>query len=231
MKLTPISKICSRCKIEKSFSEFHKRKSRKSGLCSFCKECSKLRIKNYIKNNRETHLKNARKNSTKNYQKIVSIIEKIKDVPCKDCGIKYIKAVMHFDHLPQYEKKFSLNLAKEHSLNDILEEIKKCEIVCANCHRLRTHLRYQRKSKPPSPGSYIQYIYNTKHNKQCIDCKNTFPHYLLEYDHIAQRGLKLFRLAGVRKKTIEEINQEIAKCDLVCSNCHHIRSDKRRNQK
>jgi hypothetical protein len=62
--------------------------------------------------------------------------------PCTDCKIQYDPWVMDFDHV-RGKKRFNLNrLVKiSASWNTILEEIAKCEVVCANCHRARTHSR------------------------------------------------------------------------------------------
>ena len=60
-------------------------------------------------------------------------------VPCKDCGRVFPVWVMHWDHLPGYEKiGWISNLVPSRSRTLILEELKKCELVCANCHVLRT---------------------------------------------------------------------------------------------
>ena len=50
---------------------------------------------------------------------------------------------MQFDHLPGKGrvKKFQLNNGQLYSDIQIQEEIAKCEIVCANCHAIRTHKR------------------------------------------------------------------------------------------
>ena len=64
-----------------------------------------------------------------------------KDVPCADCGIKYPYPVMEFDHLR--DKKFNISSAvnKAASMQALIDEISKCEVVCANCHRIRTFER------------------------------------------------------------------------------------------
>lgn len=59
--------------------------------------------------------------------------------PCADCGTLYPACVMDFDHLGDKEAEIA-DLAKQGgSLTRLREEIAKCEIVCSNCHRLRTH--------------------------------------------------------------------------------------------
>lgn len=62
---------------------------------------------------------------------------------CTDCRVEYPYFILEFDHLPQFKKSFPLSAAgsKDRSKEKIIEEIAKCEIVCANCHRIRTHRR------------------------------------------------------------------------------------------
>lgn len=59
---------------------------------------------------------------------------------CCDCGILGDKhpEIMDFDHLR--DKKFNISEFKNHTsgFNKVKQEIKKCELVCANCHRIRT---------------------------------------------------------------------------------------------
>ena len=70
----------------------------------------------------------------------VPIIREAKDRPCADCGIQYPYYVMQFDHV-RGEKKFNIGGGWNNSIEAILEEIDKCEVVCANCHAERTYQR------------------------------------------------------------------------------------------
>lgn len=65
-----------------------------------------------------------------------------KDKPCMDCGNNYPWYVMQFDHV-RGEKKFNLATAvkRERSIKSLIEEISKCDLVCANCHAERTAKR------------------------------------------------------------------------------------------
>lgn len=71
------------------------------------------------------------------------IVRKAKEAPCKDCGVQYPYYVMHFDHVQPETKLF--NIAQWGDLlpskERLLEEIAKCELVCANCHAERTWQR------------------------------------------------------------------------------------------
>lgn len=67
----------------------------------------------------------------------------------------------------------------------------------------------------------------------CVDCSGIFPHYIMEFDHVPERGPKkanIGTLSGSRKMTAKSIKEELQKCDLVCANCHKIRTFKRNNK-
>jgi hypothetical protein len=69
------------------------------------------------------------------------LINSYKTNPCADCNNSYEVYCMEFDHLPEYKKTFTIGMCKTLSKEKILNEIGKCEVVCANCHKLRTHDR------------------------------------------------------------------------------------------
>lgn len=61
---------------------------------------------------------------------------------CSDCGYKEHPAALDFDHLPGTEKLFNIGTSiATKPLRVVLAEIEKCEVVCANCHRVRTAKR------------------------------------------------------------------------------------------
>jgi len=72
-------------------------------------------------------------------EKITSIKE---GSPCFDCGISYPYYVMQFDHTSD-DKEFNIGSAVILGIGEqrLLEEIAKCDLVCANCHCQRTHDR------------------------------------------------------------------------------------------
>lgn len=70
----------------------------------------------------------------------VAIVEERKKSPCADCGGTFPAVCMDFDHV-RGVKKTGINqiVAQFWSVDILLEELAKCELVCANCHRIRTH--------------------------------------------------------------------------------------------
>lgn len=131
-----MTKVCNRCKLEKEVDLFNKRSRSNDGYNSYCKECNKLYLKQHYKDNKQYYV-----NKAQDYKRsVANKIKSIKNVPCADCDIKYPHYIMDFDH--KFDKSFNISGAEiYYSFSKILEEIKKCEIVCSNCHRERTHKR------------------------------------------------------------------------------------------
>ena len=95
-------------------------------------------IKEHYRTSRCKSCGNKRMNDDVNSNRLY--VKELKEkTPCKDCGINYPSYVMHFDHLR--DKEFNIGSYSHKSINRLMLEISKCEIVCANCHAKRTHER------------------------------------------------------------------------------------------
>src|SRR5438128_1923612 len=82
----------------------------------------------------------------KKQARIQELMRRLKSAPCTDCSRTYPYYVMDFDHVRGEKKDTVCNLAKKWSaLSTLVTEIEKCELVCSNCHRIRTHNRAQEK--------------------------------------------------------------------------------------
>src|ERR1022692_77368 len=82
--------------------------------------------------------------SQKHSKLIKALCHSRKDVPCADCKQRYPPCVMDFDHV-RGRKRFGLAAYSSSWSKEIWEkEMAKCEVVCANCHRLRTFDRRSR---------------------------------------------------------------------------------------
>ena len=67
-------------------------------------------------------------------------VDEMKSAPCMDCGRTFPPVAMDFDHV-RGEKAFSISKRLMAKRETILVEIAKCDLVCSNCHRIRTHER------------------------------------------------------------------------------------------
>ena len=130
-------KKCSNCKQYKPLNQFNKNKSRGDGLHTECKDCKKKRKDLYYKNNKEKFLGYA----ARKRRKIKSAINDLKNKPCLDCRQSFPSYVMQFHHRNPDEKEFDVARAvgSSLSLERILKEIEKCDLLCANCHAIRSY--------------------------------------------------------------------------------------------
>jgi endo-1,4-beta-mannosidase len=64
-------------------------------------------------------------------------------VGCSDCHEHYPHYVLDFDHLPGHTETMKVADVVDYSWDRIVAELAKCEVVCANCHRIRTYERGQ----------------------------------------------------------------------------------------
>jgi len=74
-------------------------------------------------------------------------------------------------------------------------------------------------------GLAREFVRNYKAGKPCLDCGQSYPYYIMEFDHVY--GVKRRNISDLT--TIASIRLEIPKCELVCANCHRERTFKRRN--
>lgn len=77
----------------------------------------------------------------------------------------------------------------------------------------------------------LQDLHLYKEKNGCTDCRNKFPHYVLEFDHKPQ-----FQKIDVVYRVLRNYGEkaawlEVAKCDVVCSNCHKVRTYTREQEK
>lgn len=65
----------------------------------------------------------------------------LKGLPCMDCGGTFPSECMDFDHRPGEAKLFTISEQITKSMAALRAEIAKCDLVCSNCHRIRTRQR------------------------------------------------------------------------------------------
>ena len=104
-----------------------------------------------IKKRREAHKRYYLKNkvlykdkNSRRRKELIDFVISLKQKPCMDCGVQYPHYVMDFDHRDRKTKLTTINrMVNYHSFSQekILEEMTKCDLVCANCHRVRTYCR------------------------------------------------------------------------------------------
>ena len=89
-------------------------------------------------------------------------------------------------------------------------------IMCSDC--LRRYRKALRRSKSDAIREYKE--------QPCMDCGMNYPFYVMDFDHV--RDEKRFNISSsYTSYSWKDIIDEIAKCDVVCSNCHRKRTAER----
>jgi hypothetical protein len=79
-------------------------------------------------------------------------------------------------------------------------------------------------------ASVLEELHLFKEKKGCADCRNHYPHYVLEFDHMPEFQ-KIDVVYRVLRNYGEEMAwKEVAKCQVVCANCHKIRTYEREQE-
>lgn len=109
-------RVCMECELEKLAADFYKGRAK-------CKQCSlKDQALSRIETREWLYQYKARN-------------------PCADCQEYMHPVCMQFDHLPDFEKHAIPSTMAHYSRAKLLAEIAKCELVCANCHMIRSYRR------------------------------------------------------------------------------------------
>lgn len=154
-----ITKPCRFCGSVLPLSEFYPKPDNADRHSNVCRKCDSKRSVAYRKKRKDenrqteadlrTYEKNQqyikRYNSGIRHAKLEFLTEfKLKN-GCADCGYRKSAEALDFDHLPGTTKRFCVSQVNGRSWKQIMSEIAKCEVVCANCHRIRTAQRRKQK--------------------------------------------------------------------------------------
>jgi hypothetical protein len=152
-------KLCRACGATKPIDEFsimYKRTGARRADCRVC--CNLLKQKWQRENGKDAYQRYKAGSAAwkwKHMHVVRDTVNKLKSEPCTDCGNRFNPWVMDFDHLDGKTKigNVATMIRQARPLAAILEEISKCELVCANCHRNRTYQRQERHwYEPPHQG-------------------------------------------------------------------------------
>ena len=131
---------CGRCRREKPLNDFAWRRRARGQKDNYCRPCRAAYKQEHYAANRQRYIDStARRRKGVVEKRAAYLVSYLREHPCADCG-ETDPIVLEFDHLR--DKKFSIGAGfRERSWHAVLDEIAKCEVVCANCHRRRTAQR------------------------------------------------------------------------------------------
>lgn len=136
-------KTCTVCREPKSLDDFHRSPKSKDGRQTACKPCKKIIDAASYQKHRTARLAKRAIDRSIARKWLASLKD---NRPCSDCRVPHRHWRLDWDHLPGCEKLFEIADQSGKAIGErgrqlILDEIAKCELVCANCHRDRTYSR------------------------------------------------------------------------------------------
>lgn len=219
-------KHCSRCRRNRSLADFNRSGS---GHQRWCRAC----FRSYLRARGGLHLDQTRAAKLRRVADARRfILEHLNDKSCVDCG-EADPVVLEFDHRDEKRDGVSALVRGGLSTKGVRAEFARCDVVCVNCHRLRTaHAFGWRRARkdwrtppcrlPRRERANVDFVYETLEAGSCIDCGVT-ELCLLDFDHVGEKTGRVVKLAteGYGR---DRILAEIAQCVVRCGNCHRRRT-------
>ncbi len=84
---------------------------------------------------------------------------------------------------------------------------------------------YKQRAKAAKAAT-AQWVTEYKESRSCMDCGEFYPAYVMDFDH-RDATIKVSNVAKLLGYGLKRVKEEIEKCDLVCANCHRVRTHKR----
>lgn len=150
-------KRCVRCQCNRLRSEFSWKSKGRGRLASYCKACMREYSKQHYYLNGRNHNKRRYRNTLEYKRRNRAfIVDYLRRHPCVDCG-EANPIVLEFDHV-RGEKRGNISeiVSAGWSLAYIAEEIAKCDVRCANCHRIRTVAQFAWFKSNEAPNSEMR---------------------------------------------------------------------------
>lgn len=125
-----MEKVCSKCGLSKPIEEFALNKTKSDGHSNVCKECFKIYREEHYKKNRQYYIDKAGSYRKRRRELFNKFKETLK---CSQCG-EARWWLLDFHHIDSSAKDTEVGHLLE-SPRKLEEELKKCTVLCANCHR------------------------------------------------------------------------------------------------
>jgi hypothetical protein len=148
---------------------------------------------------------------------------------CEICGYSDFRA-LEFDHIDPSNKK--RNVSQGCSISAVQQEMALCRVLCVICHHI--HSRNQVDAGGRQALENTKWSNEEKIRRGCSLCGYTNKDYpcSLEWDHLEEhRDTKVDCISHLYRVSREVFMQEIAKCRVLCANCHRIHTNAQLNWK
>lgn len=131
-------RVCSKCGKEKDIEEFPLRNKFTQRRQSHCKDCSLEMGRDWYQRNKDYQKANARRHTTEYRDTLREYLwDYLLTHPCESCG-EGDPVVLEFHHIGEKDMAISEMITRITSVDRLEEELKKCQVLCSNCHRRLT---------------------------------------------------------------------------------------------
>lgn len=132
-------RVCARCRVAKPLEEFPIKNAVRGTYRSYCRPCRSEYGKEHYRTNVAAYVRKAAARSVvERAANRAYVWSYLLGHPCVDCG-ESDPVVLEFDHRDPTEKIANVSrLIHASTMAKLLAEIKRCDVRCGNCHRLRT---------------------------------------------------------------------------------------------
>jgi hypothetical protein len=137
------AKRCARCGETRPVSDFNRNRTTRDGLQASCQTCMRAYQAAHYANHRERHIARVRQDNARRKAAAAAELQAyLRTHPCVGCGTTDVR-VLEFDHRQGEAKRANVSAMVGMGLpwERVLQEIAKCDVRCANCHRIMTITR------------------------------------------------------------------------------------------
>lgn len=125
-------KHCAICDRTLPLESFPKNKTKRDGLQTYCRHCKSVYQAKWYQENKQAHKKTVRKRAVRLHSEFS---EFKKSLRCSKCGEDH-PATLDFHHIDPSQKEGQLrHMYLNFGKKKFEEELAKCIVLCANCHR------------------------------------------------------------------------------------------------
>jgi hypothetical protein len=143
---------------------------------------------------------------------------------CVQCGDNNIFHLT-FHHIDKNNKDYEITDIRNRRWSLIKTEIKKCELLCENCHKKLHFLQDENVTDSAEKIRNDKKLYLEYKNTNCVECGYNDCNGSLTFHH-KNKTDKLFNIGSLCERLVslsdlkEHIKRELDKCDVLCFNCH-----------
>jgi len=133
-------KICTKCNQEKPVDQFRWREKSKDKRQPHCKECMNAHEASRWLIDANLRSRRQQQNKARQKRNIEYMREYISARSCEECGDNDPR-VLEFHHIDPSTKLKNVSAMwhRSDSIESIMKEVEKCQLLCASCHRKATY--------------------------------------------------------------------------------------------